>query len=56
MHRRIPLATFACLSMFTLAACGGGAPDPAAFPDDDITLVVPFAAGGPTDTVTRLIA
>ena len=56
MHRRIPLATLACLSMFTLAACGGGEADPAAFPDDDITFVVPFSAGGPTDTVTRMIA
>ena len=56
MHRRTPLATLACLSLLTLAACGGGEADPADYPDDDITLVVPFAAGGPTDTVTRLIA
>ncbi len=26
------------------------------FPDRNITVVVPFAAGGPTDTVTRLVA
>lgn len=44
----------------TLAACGGGGgggEDAAAsYPDGDITFVVPFSAGGPTDTVTRLIA
>jgi tripartite-type tricarboxylate transporter receptor subunit TctC len=34
-----------------LAACQGGG-----YPDQEITIVVPFAAGGPTDTVTRLIA
>ncbi|MCW2580390.1 MAG: uncharacterized protein JWR82_1991, partial [Blastococcus sp.] len=48
-----------------LAACGGGGgggggggDDAAAegYPDGDITFVVPFSAGGPTDTVTRLIA
>ncbi len=27
-----------------------------AFPTKVITIVVPFAAGGPTDTVTRLLA
>ncbi|WP_223166624.1 tripartite tricarboxylate transporter substrate-binding protein [Nonomuraea sp. SYSU D8015] len=31
-------------------ATGGG------YPDQNITFVVPFSAGGPTDTVTRLIA
>jgi tripartite-type tricarboxylate transporter receptor subunit TctC len=43
-----------------LAACGGGGGggggDAAAYPDGDVTIVVPFSAGGPTDTVTRLIA
>src|SRR5688500_14345797 len=36
-----------------------GASSPAAggdYPSGAITFVVPFAAGGPTDTVTRLIA
>jgi tripartite-type tricarboxylate transporter receptor subunit TctC len=32
---------------------GGGAEG---YPDQNITMVVPFSAGGPTDTVTRLIA
>jgi tripartite-type tricarboxylate transporter receptor subunit TctC len=37
-----------------LAACQiGGAGN---YPEREITIVVPFAAGGPTDTVTRLIA
>ncbi|MEH0932447.1 tripartite tricarboxylate transporter substrate-binding protein [Micromonospora sp. CPCC 205558] len=35
-------------------AAGGG--DAASYPDDNITIVVPFSAGGPTDTVTRMIA
>jgi tripartite-type tricarboxylate transporter receptor subunit TctC len=35
-----------------LAACQGGGN----YPDQDITFVVPFSAGGPTDLVTRLIA
>jgi tripartite-type tricarboxylate transporter receptor subunit TctC len=44
-----------------LAACGGeggGGGEEAAegYPDGDITIVVPFSAGGPTDTVTRLLA
>jgi len=33
---------------------GGGGGDQ--YPEREITVVVPFAAGGPTDTVTRLIA
>jgi len=46
----------ACLAVLSLAACGGGDSDPASYPDSEITLVVPFSAGGPTDTITRLIA
>src|SRR3712207_868614 len=46
----------------TLAACGGGGGggggggSAEGYPDGEITFVVPFSAGGPTDTVTRLIA
>jgi tripartite-type tricarboxylate transporter receptor subunit TctC len=45
-----------------LAACseGGGAPGGGGgagnYPERNITIVVPFSAGGPTDTVTRLIS
>ena len=38
------------------ATDGGGGGDAGGYPDREITFVVPFAAGGPTDTVTRLIA
>ena len=33
-----------------------GAASAQAFPDRTVTIVVPFSAGGPTDTVTRLVA
>jgi tripartite-type tricarboxylate transporter receptor subunit TctC len=44
------IAVLAVLAL-AIPACGGGA-----YPSQEITFVVPFAAGGPTDTVTRLIA
>jgi tripartite-type tricarboxylate transporter receptor subunit TctC len=51
------------LAALTLAACGGGegggtggGEEASGYPERDITFVVPFSAGGPTDTVTRLIA
>jgi tripartite-type tricarboxylate transporter receptor subunit TctC len=51
------------VASLALAACGGGGGgggggEEAAegYPDGDITFVVPFSAGGPTDTVTRLVA
>ncbi|MBA3447579.1 MAG: tripartite tricarboxylate transporter substrate binding protein BugD [Pseudaminobacter sp.] len=44
------LAAAAAVLAFPLAASAQ------AFPEQPITIVVPFSAGGPTDTVTRLIA
>jgi tripartite-type tricarboxylate transporter receptor subunit TctC len=57
-----PLVALAAVSLVVTACGGGGDEEPAAgggaegYPDRNITVVVPFSAGGPTDTVTRLIA
>ncbi|MCZ2861215.1 tripartite tricarboxylate transporter substrate-binding protein [Blastococcus sp. VKM Ac-2987] len=60
---RLPRLAGLAVASLLLSACGGaggagGGGDEAAagFPEDDITFVVPFSAGGPTDTVTRLVA
>ncbi len=47
------LAASTCLASFAVA---GPALAQAAYPNKPITLIVPAAAGGPTDTVARLIA
>ena len=62
--RLLQLAAFLAGVVLVLSACaddsstpgadGGG--DAAGYPEEKITFVVPFSAGGPTDTVTRLIA
>ncbi|WP_122262957.1 tripartite tricarboxylate transporter substrate-binding protein [Ornithinimicrobium cerasi] len=56
-----PLRAAAALAplALVLAACGdGGGDDEAAanYPEESVSIIVPFSAGGPTDTVTRLIA
>src|SRR5687767_4143265 len=57
--RRPAVVGLAGLVALSLAACAGesgDSGDAADYPDQEITFVVPFAAGGPTDTVTRLIS
>jgi tripartite-type tricarboxylate transporter receptor subunit TctC len=57
--RRLAVLVPATATLLVAAACGGETDDTEAaadYPTEDITIVVPFAAGGPTDTVTRLIA
>ena len=67
--RRRIAASLASIGLL-LAACQGGGSDGSAgasggggdggdaggYPEDQITFIVPFSAGGPTDTVTRLVA
>ena len=68
-HARFrPFALLAALALAVSACSGGtgsgseapegssGGGDAGGYPDGSITFVVPFAAGGPTDTVTRLVA
>ncbi|MGE0282716.1 MAG: tripartite tricarboxylate transporter substrate-binding protein [Rhizobiaceae bacterium] len=47
------LAAFGVTAAFALSMTGAMAQG---YPERTITMIVPFAAGGPTDTVTRLVA
>ena len=47
------LAAFGVTAALALSAYSASAQT---YPERTITMVVPFAAGGPTDTVTRLVA
>jgi tripartite-type tricarboxylate transporter receptor subunit TctC len=50
------IAALAAVSLAAACSEGGGAEGGGGYPDRNITIVVPFSAGGPTDTVTRMIA
>ncbi|MGW5558201.1 tripartite tricarboxylate transporter substrate-binding protein [Micromonospora sp. NPDC003944] len=52
------IAAIGVVSLAAACSGNGGATggDVASYPDENITIVVPFSAGGPTDTVTRMIA
>ena len=54
-EKRKMLKSFAAAAAM-FVAFGVGAASAADYPSRPITVVVPFAAGGPTDTVTRLVA
>jgi tripartite-type tricarboxylate transporter receptor subunit TctC len=51
MKFKFKLMLTASLTAFSLGALAQ-----AAWPDKPVTLIVPFAAGGPTDVVARMIA
>lgn len=56
MHVTRVSRLLACLSALVVAAWGSAAPAKAELPAGNITLVVPLAAGGPTDGLARIVA
>jgi len=50
--RYFKYAILAIVSLFAATAWAG----PAEYPDKPVTVIVPFAAGGPTDTIARVVA
>ncbi len=50
------LKALACATAFATVALSSTLAAAAGYPERSITMVVPFSAGGPTDTVARLVA
>ncbi|HTF10470.1 MAG TPA: tripartite tricarboxylate transporter substrate-binding protein [Asanoa sp.] len=61
-HRAAARAIAVIGAVSLIAACsdnggdGGSGGTASNYPDQNITIIVPFSAGGPTDTVTRMIS
>jgi tripartite-type tricarboxylate transporter receptor subunit TctC len=60
-HRSLLLIPLTVLVLVAAACSDGGSDEDGAdgaegYPDQNVTVVVPFSAGGPTDTVTRMVA
>lgn len=56
MKLRIRLAATVAVSGLLLTGCGQQTGDPADFPEDDINMVITYAAGGQTDAAGRAVA
>ncbi len=54
--RRLSLVSVGIITTVVLAGCSAADAGGDAYPNDNIEIIVPFSAGGPTDTVTRLLA
>lgn len=58
--KKLGIGALAGTVALTLAACGGGGSDDSGsgddYPTDDITMIVSYAAGGPTDIAGRAVA
>ncbi len=54
--RRLSRRGALAAALSAVALCAGPSASQAAYPDRPITLLVPFAAGGPTDIIARIIS